>query len=345
MRAVAAFTLAVALIAQVRAGSAPLQRFEAVQPHMGTLVRVTVYTAGEEQADEAFRAAFDRIGELEQILSDYRPGSELNTIARTAVGRQVAVSPDLWAVLHASQELAAATGGAFDVTQGPVVRLWRDARKTGIVPAADALAEASARSGFRRLRLHERTRSVSLAVAGMALDVGGIGKGYAASEAIAVLRRRGVSSALVAISGDLAFSDAPPGTRGWRIRVHDGESPLDGIPPIVELANAAASTSGNAEQHLDAGGRRYSHIIDPASSIGLVDDVTVTVIAPHGLESDGLDTAASVLGVQRGLALVESRRSAAALFVTRKDGARGIVTSSRFRAVVAGPPLDLRPGG
>ena len=166
-------------------------------------------------------------------------------------------------------------------------------------------------------------------MAGMALDVGAIGKGYAASEAIEVLGGLGVRSALVAVSGDLAFSEAPPGQRGWRIGVHSGE-PAPGVPAMLELTNAAVSTSGSSEQHVDIGGRRYSHIIDPASRMALVDDITVTVIARHGLDADGLDTAVSVLGADRGLALIESRPGTAALIIQRTSAGTTVRMSSRF---------------
>jgi thiamine biosynthesis lipoprotein len=312
-----AVTLAV--VALVTMGRAESQRFEAVEPHMGTLVRITLYTTDEESARQAFRAGFDRIRDLDHILSDYKPDSELNAITRAAVGRPALVSDDLLAVLRASQDLAVATNGAFDVTQGPVIRLWRDARKTGRLPDPADLKEAAARSGFRKLRIDADRRTVCLETAGMALDVGGIGKGYAATEAIEVLRAHGIRSALVAVSGDLAFSDAPPGRTGWRIQLHRGNTSTAGIPDVLELTNAAVSTSGNSEQHLDIDGRRYSHIIDPASGTGLVSNLTVTVIADHGLYADGLDTAISVLGPERGLALVDSNRAAA--FVIEGTGA------------------------
>jgi thiamine biosynthesis lipoprotein len=311
-----------------------LGRFEAVEPHMGTLARVTVYTPGEQAAKHAFRAAFDRIRELDGILSDYRDDSELNRIARAPIGRPVRVSADLLAVLRASQDLAAATGGAFDITQGPVVRLWREARKTGRLPDPSALREAAARSGFRKLHVDARLRAVTFDIAGMQLDVGAIGKGYAASEAIEALERAGVRSALVAVSGDLAFSDAPPGRRGWQVGVHP-DDPAVTLPSVLELTNAAVSTSGSSEQHVDVGGRRYSHVIDPASGMGLVDDITVTVIAPHGLDADGLDTAVSVLGPERGLRLIESRPGIAALVVQRTATGTTALPSSRFLKLAA----------
>ena len=312
-----------------------LHRYEAVEPHMGTLVRITVYAPGEQAATDAFRAAFDRIRDLDGILSDYRPDSELNQITNAAVGRAVRVSDDLFVVLAASEDLADATGGAFDVTQGPVIRLWREARKTGIVPDRSALQEAASRSGFRKLHLDAEHRTVTFDMAGMALDVGAIGKGYAASEAIEVLGGLGIRSALVAVSGDLAFSEAPPGQRGWRIAIDSGDPPVEGVPAVLELTNAAVSTSGNSEQHVDIDGRRYSHIIDPSSGMGLVDDITVTVIARHGLDSDGLDTAVSVLGAARGLALIESRPDVAALIIQRTRAGTTVLQSSRFLALAA----------
>ena len=321
--------LSLSVVALAGLARSELHRYEAVEPHMGTLVRITLYAPGEQAAKDAFIAAFDRIRNLDRILSDYRPDSELNQITKAAVGRAVRVSEDLFTVLAASQQLAEETGGAFDITQGPVVRLWRDARKTARVPDPAALQDAARRSGFRKLHLDAGHRTVTFDMAGMALDVGAIGKGYAASEAIKVLDGLGVRSALVAVSGDLAFSEAPPGQRGWRIGVYSGEA-LPGVPAMLELTNAAVSTSGSSEQHVDIGGRRYSHIIDPASRMGLVDDITVTVIARHGLDADGLDTAVSVLGADRGLALIESRPGTAALMIQRTSAGTAVRPSSRF---------------
>jgi thiamine biosynthesis lipoprotein len=307
-----------------------LRRFEAVEPHMGTLVRVTVYTPDEQSAKSAFRAAFGRIAALDRILSDYPPDSELNQLTGAAPNRPVRVSEELFAVLHASQKLARATDGAFDVTQGPVIRLWRDARRRGRLPDPAALEEAAERSGFRKLRLDAGDRTATLGMAGMALDVGAIGKGYAASEAVATLTRSGVRSALVAVSGDIAFSDAPPGRRGWRIAI----DPVG----VLELTNAAVSTAGSREQHLDVDGRRYSHIIDPSSGMGVVDDLTVTVLARHGIDADGLDTAASVLGTARGLALIDAYPGAAGVIVERRGTESRVITSKRFPPISAALP-------
>jgi thiamine biosynthesis lipoprotein len=264
-----------------------LQLYEAVEPHMGTLARIQVYAPGEEQAKAAFRAGFARIAELDAILSDYRPESELSRLpAHTG--------PDLFRVLEAAQALAEESGGAFDVTIGRVTRLWRQARKEGRPPAPDAIREALAHSGFRKLHLDRATRGVRVDDPELRLDAGGIAKGYAADEALAAVRRTGVAIALVSVSGDLAIGAPPPGRRGWKV---------DAGGRVRELSNAAVSTSGAAEQHLGP----YSHIVDPRTGMGITDPITVTVVAPRGIDSDALATAISVLGRERGTALAARR--------------------------------------
>jgi thiamine biosynthesis lipoprotein len=202
----------------------------------------------------------------------------------------------LFRVLEAAQQVARDSGGAFDITVGPVVRIWREARREHQMPDGDALDAALSHCGYRKLHLNAASRTVLLDEGGMQLDAGGIAKGYAADEALAVLNRRGITSALVAASGDLVFSNAPPGRRGWRIAIGASESTL-------ELNNAAVSTSGDSEQYLEANGKRYSHIVDPTTGIAITNELTVSVVAPSGLRADPLATAISVLGEKRGRAL------------------------------------------
>jgi thiamine biosynthesis lipoprotein len=300
----------------IAASGADLRMFEAVEPHMGTLFRIRLYAASEPQASAAFRAAFDRIGELDATLSDYKPESELNRICRIAAGIPTPISEDLFRVLAASQKLAEESGGAFDVTLGPVIRLWREARTRRKLPDAVALREARARCGYRKLRLNQAARTVTLDQAGMQLDVGGIAKGDAADQALAVLGRLGVHSALVAASGDLAFSDSPPGERGWKIGVDSLDRAESDFTSVLYLRNAAVSTSGDTEQGVDIEGARYSHIIDPATGMGLTGRITVTIVAPRGIDADGMATAVSVLGAARGMSFVEQHAPTAALVIT-----------------------------
>jgi thiamine biosynthesis lipoprotein len=279
---------------------------------MGTLFRIKLYATDEVQAKAAFQAAFGRVAELDAALSDYKPDSELNRICRTAVGVPVRVSDDLFQVLTASQNLATETGGAFDVTLGPIIRLWRDARRTHRLPSPDALRDAAARCGYRKLHLDPAARTVTLEQPDMQLDLGGIAKGYAADAALAALRQLGIRSALVAASGDLAFGDAPPGASGWKIGIASSER-------ILELCNAAVSTSGDTEQYVEIGGTKYSHIVDPGTDFGLTRSILVTVVARRGVDADRLSTAVSVLGPERGRALIR-KHPGTEMIVAGEDG-------------------------
>lgn len=287
-------------------------RFEFSQPHMGTTVRVVLYSRNGSAARGAADAAFARIAELDRTLSDYRADSELSRVTRGPVGQPIPIGRDLLAVLQAAQDLAVRSGGAFDITVGPLSRLWRRARRQVELPAAEALAAARAVTGYRLLSIDGQARTVSVAKAGMALDPGGIAKGYAADAALEALRRSGHGAALVAVGGDIAAGVAPPGTQGWEVAI-TGLDP-DHVAPSspITIANAGVSTSGDAEQWVEIDGRRYSHIVNPLTAIGITGRRTVTVVARDAMTSDMLATALSVMGVGAGLALADSTPGAAA---------------------------------
>ena len=322
-------SLAAAALLAVGAGIT-LHPYEAVEPHMGTLFRVKLYGADSAQAKRAFRAAFQRISELDATLSDYKPDSELNRVCRTAVHHPVRVSDDLFRVLSVSQELSRESSGAFDVTVGPLTRLWREGRKTNQVPDSHKIEDAKSHCGFWKIHLNPAEHTVELEQEAMGLDVGGVAKGYAADESLAVLGKLGIRSALVAASGDLAFSDAPPGQHGWKVGVDSFDRAEVPFTRVLWLANGAISTSGSSEQHLDAHGIRYSHILNPSTGTGLVNDITVTVVAQRGIEADGMATAVSVLGLQRGSEFVRRRANLSALIVTQNAGHPHIWQSNNF---------------
>jgi thiamine biosynthesis lipoprotein len=254
---------------------------------MGTLVRITIYS----QDDSPIKTAFTRIAQLDDKLSDYKPDSELNRLSRTH-GVAVKVSDDLFRVLGAAERLSILTDGAFDVTVGPVTHLWR----LGKIPDAQTMALV----GWRNLILDRKHRTAELRLAGMQLDLGAIAKGYAADEALKTLRKLGVTSALIAVSGDIAAGDAPPGSKGWRV----GLEPAGGE---IYLKNAAVSTSGETEQFREINGVRYSHIIDPKTGLGLRSAIAVTVVARRGLDADPIATAVSVMGERKGRAVFQTR--------------------------------------
>ncbi len=313
-----------------------LRRFEMAQPHMGTTFRIVLYAPDEATANRAAKAGFERIAQLDLIMSDYRDDSELMKLCAQAGGPPVKVSDDLFAVLAKSKEIARQSDGALDVTIGPVVRLWRRARRQRELPDAKRLAEALALVGDDKLRLDEKNRTAQLEKRGMLLDLGGIAKGYAVDEALAVLERQGIASALVAGGGDIAVSDPPPGAEGWRIGILPLDSPDKPPSRFLMLKNAAVSTSGDAEQFVEINGKRYSHIVDPKTGIGLIGHSSVTVVAPKGILSDGLATAASVLNPKRALQMIDATKGTAALILQSVNGKIETFESKRWKDVPKG---------
>ena len=307
-----------------------LDRYEFTQPQMGVSLRIVLYAENEEAANRAAMAAMARVRELNGILSDYDAKSELNRLGRSAGQRRyVAVGDDLWRVLRRAGQVAAQSDGAFDMTVGPYVRLWRRAGKTGSLPTDGELEKARSAVGYRHVLFDERCQAVALTRPDMRLDLGGIAKGYAADEALAVLRTAGIDRALVDLGGDIALGEAPPGRQGWKIGIAPWKA--DARPSrFLLVRRASVATSGDAWQFVEIAGRRYSHIIDPRTGRGLTERISVTVVAPDGTTADSLASAVSVLGPERGLKLIEATPGAAALVVRKVDGNVEQYESQRF---------------
>ena len=288
---------------------------------MGVQWSITLYAPDEKTGRAAVGAGFAEVARLERILSDYDPASELSRLSAAApTAAPVPVGGDLWDLLVRATALREATDGAFDITVGPLTSLWRQARRSGRLPRPDKLAAALAAVGPETMSLHVASRTVGLRRAGMRLDPGGIGMGYAADRVLALLTARGVRSALVDASGDVAVSGPPPGSAGWRVAVDplgDGFEPL----PSLTLEHAAVTTSGDAYQAVEIEGVRYSHVVDPRTGLGVTGAVAATVIAADCTTADALATAASVLGPTRGMAAVARFPGAAVHFTWRQGDA------------------------
>lgn len=253
---------------------------------MGTLVGVTLYARSAAEARAGFSAAYGRIAALNAMLSDYLADSEVSLLGVTP--RRV--SAELYRVLQFARGVSEASGGAFDVTVGPLTRLWRQR-----LPLS-----AEVRELVNWRELHLEGGLVWLGRAGMRVDLGAIGKGFAADEALRVLRGMGLSRALVAASGDIVCGDAPPGARGWAVSA--------GGRRLV-LRRAAVSTSGDSTQFFAAEGRRYSHILDPRRGEALSDVVEVSVVARDGMTADALATTVRVMGVEAAGAVLGRYRA------------------------------------
>jgi len=305
--------------AEPAAKSAPV-RLEFTRVLMGAPARVVLYADDESGARAAGRAALDEIARLEAVMSDYDPESELmQLLARAGEEDPVPVGRDLWDVLSLSLDLARRTGGAFDPTVGPYVRLWRESAASGSLPTPADLASARALVGWARIELHPRMRGVRLPARFMRLDFGAVGKGYAAQAAWALLAARGFPRCLVDLGGDIVAGRSPPGEAGWRVQVLDG--------PVLRLVEAAVATSGDTARFVEIDGVHYSHIVDPRTGRGLTHRLRVTVVARDAATADALATAVSVEGKETGLARIEATQGAEAI-LQGADGTR--VESSGF---------------
>jgi thiamine biosynthesis lipoprotein len=301
------------------ASEANLTEFQYTQLIMGVQARIVVYAQDEAQAKRACAAAFQRMADLEQIMSDYRPTSELMQLCAKAGGPPVKISDDLYLVLERALQVAERSEGAFDPTIGPMVALWRHARRSGQFPAPQEREQARAVVGWRKVRLDPRERAAQLLTAGMRLDLGGIAKGYAGDQGQRELKKHGIRSAMIEIGGDIVVSDAPPGKKGWRIEIPNAAGTES--PRIEHFRNVGISTSGDTEQFVEFDGKRYSHIVDPRTGLGLTTRIAVTIVAADGLTSDSLSTAVSVLGAERGRALARFYRARAVYIRYPKDEA------------------------
>ena len=315
---------------------AGLNRFEFSQPHMGTVFRIVLHAETKKNATLAANAAFQRIADLDQIMSDYRENSELMLLCKKSGGEPIKVSKDLFEVLAQGLELSARSEGAFDITVGPLSQLWRRARRVQALPSADAIAHAKELVGYEKMRLDAAAQTVQLTKEGMRLDLGAIAKGDAADQALAVLKQFGIESALVAAGGDIAIGHAPPDAEGWLIGIAPLNNP-DGPPTgYLMLHDQGVSTSGDSEQHLDLEAQRYSHVIEPKSGQALTGRRSVTVVAPNCRASDSLGTAISVLGAEKGLALIDSTPGAAALYIEAVEQGEKSFESKRWKDVPRG---------
>lgn len=311
----------------IAVGTAPApMRYEFKQFHMGTLFRIVLYSPEEVEAQGASDAAFKRIEELEEVLSTYREDSELRMVSKNAFEAPQVLSRDLYSVLDQSLQISRLTNGAFDVTIRPLVEIWRRARQEGRLPDQSLLDEVSRRVGHEKVLLNPRTRSLRFRVPGVQLDLGGIGKGCAADQALSVLREHQIDSALVYAGGDIRIGAPPPGRKGWTIELSESE---EGHPGVV-LSNCAIASSGDAFQYVEIEGVRYSHIVDPFSGLGVQGQRSATVIAQRAIWADALATALTILGPEPGIELIRSMEEVSALVVRNENGRKKTVWSSGF---------------
>ncbi|HEX5152773.1 MAG TPA: FAD:protein FMN transferase [Parafilimonas sp.] len=303
------------------------------EPKMGSPFTITIYTNDSVKAATVAAQAFQLADSLNNILSDYIDSSEINRLsASSGKGVYVHVSTPLFDITQRAQTASVLSDGAYDITIGPVVRLWRKARKTKIFPDKDSLKTALQRTGYRYVRLDTLHHSVYLEKSGMQLDVGGLGKGFVAQAALDLIKENGFSSAMVNAGGKIVTANAPVDQKGWLIGINQPEEKNDILPQLLSLQNTAVSTSGDIYQYVEFKGKKYSHIVNPKTGIGLTSRRNVTAIAPDGTTADWLSTACSILSPKKSMRLVKKIKGAALLITEKKNGHIKKKSSALFKS-------------
>ncbi len=295
--------IAIALLTCAPSGNSEPLRLVAEEPHMGVVVRIEAYVPARVNPARAFRAAFDRVRDLESKLSSYRDDSELRQIERKAWRSPTSVSADFARVLGQAIELARQSDGAFDPTLGRVTRLVRAGGWGEALSAPSGLEGAWNLTGWRHVELDPESRTVLFRRRGLQIDLGGIAKGFVADEILEALRSDGIVQALVSVGGDIAAGAPPPGKRGWSVAIDQIGDRGDAEVPLL-LRHQALSTSGSRERYFLLGDQMCSHVLARSDANCADVSTAVSVVASSGLEADGLATALLALGRERSDALL-----------------------------------------
>ena len=289
-------------------GQTQPKRFTFSQPKMGSPFNIIFYSGDSLQANTTAMQCFQLVDSFVIIYSDYLDSSELNKLCAKAgkTNNPVIVSPALFDILLQSKIAYEKSEGTFDITLGPVTKLWRKARKEKIFPDDKTVKEKLALTGFKKIRIDTATQGIQLLQPGMQLDLGGIAQGYIAQQIIDFLKTKNIVNALVDVSGDIVTLGAPPGTNGWTVGVNVPEKADELLKQNLIISNKAVTTSGDVYQYMEHGGKRYSHIVDPRTGYGITSQKNVTVIANDGTTADWLTKACSILSIRKAKKLANS---------------------------------------
>lgn len=283
------------------------------QMHMGTLVKITAVADSESIAQAAATAGFAEIRRLEELLSTWIPTSELSRVNAAAGSAAVPVSPESLAVVQRSLQAAELTNGGFNIAIGPAVDAWSVTERQHI-PSATELQQLSPLVDLRGVHVDVVARTIRLERVGMRIDVGGIGKGYAADRAVEIMRKAGAFAGVVALSGDIKTFGRLPGGRPFPVGIQHPRKE-GAVLAWIDLQDEAISTAGDYERYFERDGVRYHHILDPQTLQPARRCQSVTIVAREGIWADGLDTGIFVMGPERGMELVERLADVEAIIV------------------------------
>jgi len=276
--------------ATLSACAAEMLRLESSADAMGSTYSLVLYGDDRAKLESASANALEEAHRLDNLLSNYKPDSEWSRINREAATHPVPVSKELYNLFAACLNYSSRTEGAFDISVGPLMKVWGFYKDSGHLPQWDELHRATSQIGYQYIKLNAADQTVFFTHSGVNLDPGGIGKGYAVDRIVDILKRDGITSALVSAAGSSIYClGAPPesntNSAGWTVRINDPRQPSEHAAEVV-LKNQSLSTSGSKEKFFVADGKTYSHIMDPRTGYPAQGALSVSIIAPRTIDSE-----------------------------------------------------------
>ena len=308
----------------------PLDHYEATRLSMACVYAIDAYGPDAAALPRIVEEAFDEVDRIDRLMSHYKADSPLSRINREAAQHPVEVDAELFDFIAESLRYDRESGGAFDITVGPLMKAWGFFGGEGRMPSAEEVAAARRHVGGTHLVLDPAAKTIAFDDPGVELDLGGIAKGYAVDRAVTLLKARQIAAALVSAGGSTIYGlGAPPGRTGWDVTIQD---PIDSRKTghTVTLKDRALSVAGGSEKSFDSGGVRYSHIMDPHSGRPVQGILTVAVLAATGTAGDALDDALFVMGPERSRRYLKTLPGTEAFFFL-PDARRGwkMIVSAR----------------
>lgn len=302
------------------------QQVERSEFLMGTLVTIKLFAEEVDSGNRATDRALERIREIEGLMSTSLENSEVGGINRHAGKKAVAVSEDTFRVIKKGLYYGGLSEGLFDITVGPLVSLWGIGTESARVPESAELEGVLGLVDYRNVDLNGDTMEVFLKEPGMALDLGGIAKGYAADEVKKILVSEGIKHAIINLGGNIITIGPSYDGTPWNIGIKDPKDPTGNLLGVIRVTDGTVVTSGDYERYFEEGEKCYHHILDPHTGYPGQGEVRgVTIITGSSFDADALSTTVFLMGLERGMELIEGLDGVEAIVVTRY---RQVVTSS-----------------
>ena len=317
----------------------PFSAVSASRLSMGSTLTLAAWTADEPAAKAGFDEVFAEFMRLEKLMSTWIADSDVSRVNREAGMRPVPASAEVREVLKTARQMSEWTGGKFDVTFGALSGLWKfDHDQDNVIPDMRDVRKRLPLIDYRAIQIDDAAGTVFLARKGVAMHLGGIGKGYAIDRAAAILRLRGLRDFMVQSGGDIYVAGLKDG-RPWRLAIQDPRGPANRTFAELDLTDGTFSTSGDYERYFLKNGRRYHHILDPATGEPARGTRSVTIVSNLAVLADGLSTGVFLMGPDAGMALIERLPDVEGVIVSDKNQVL-ISSGLKDKLRMVGPPTD-----